>query len=92
MCESIPTIPMTKILTDGLTALFRDLSGLFRDFHDQLSWGRVCAATSLVVAVVLSFQAKPDIALIQTWLGHTLGEYAASKVTEMVASAKGAKS
>ena len=51
MCpESIPTIPTTKILTDGLTILFQD-------FRGQLSWGRVCAATSLVVAVVLSFQA-----------------------------------
>jgi hypothetical protein len=84
MCpESIPTIPTTKILTDGLTILFQD-------FRGQLSWGRVCAATSLVVAVVLSFQDKPDIVLIQTWLGHTLGEYAASKVTEMVTS-KGVK-
>ena len=34
MCpESIPTIPTTKILTDGLTILFQD-------FRGQLSWGR----------------------------------------------------
>ena len=92
MCpESTPTTPTTKILTDGLTALFRDLSSLFRDFRDQFSWGRFCAFVSLTVAVILSFQDKPDLALIQTWLGHTLGEYAASKVAEMVTSAKGAK-
>jgi EamA domain-containing membrane protein RarD len=68
------------------SAIFRDLSGIFRDFRDQLSWGRVCAATSLVVAVVLSFQDKPDLPLIATWLGHTFGEYAASKVTEIASN------
>lgn len=84
IAESTPTIPTMTTLMGGLITLFQD-------FRGQLSWGRVCAATSLVVAVVLSFQAKPDIALIQTWLGHVLGEYATSKVTEMVVSAKGAK-
>ena len=86
MCpESIPTTPMMKTLTDGLITLFHD-------FRGQMSWGRFCAFVSLTVAVILSFQTKPDLALISTWLGHTFGEYAASKVTEMVVSAKGAKS
>lgn len=59
------------------------MNTLFRDFRNQVSWGRVCAAVALVVAVVGQFKGI-DVAHLQLWLGVALGNYGASKVTEMI--------
>ena len=54
-----------------------------RDFRGQLSWGRICALVSLIVAVVQECRSK-EIAHIALWLGIATGNYTASKITEMV--------
>ena len=56
---------------------------LFRDFRNQISWGRVCAFVALVVAVVGQFMGI-DTAHLGMWLSVAVGNYGASKLTEMV--------
>ena len=59
------------------------LSTLLQDFRGQMSWGRVCAAVSLAVAVHQQLHAA-DVAHVGLWLGAAFGNYTASKITEMV--------
>jgi len=81
MCPE-STIPTTSAQTPGITGRLRTL---FTDFRGQLSWGRVCAAVALTVAVIGQFKAVPmDAAHLEIWLGVALGNYTASKLTEMV--------
>lgn len=70
------------------TTLMTRLTSLFSDWKNQLSWGRVCAAVALVIAVILSFRPGPDIKLIELWLGVACGNYGASKLTEVVSIIK----
>lgn len=56
---------------------------LLKDFRGQISWGRVCALCSLIVAVVAQFTGS-DVAHVGLWLSAALGNYGASKVTEMI--------
>ena len=56
---------------------------IFHDWRNQLSWGRVCAFVALVVAVIGQFTGI-DTAHLALWLGVALGNYGASKITEMV--------
>jgi hypothetical protein len=58
---------------------------LFCDWRNQLSWGRVCAAVALTVAVISQFSGA-DVAHIALWLGAALGNYGASKVSEAICS------
>jgi hypothetical protein len=60
---------------------------LFHDWRDQLSWGRVCAAVALGMAVAREFQGA-GIAHVSLWLGVAVGNYGLSKVTEMACSTK----
>ena len=56
---------------------------LFRDWRNQLSWGRVCSAVALVVAV--ASQAKgADVPHVALWLSVAVGNYGLSKVTETI--------
>lgn len=48
-----------------------------------MSWGRTCAAVALVVAVVGQIKGM-DIEHLKLWLGVAVGNYGASKITEMV--------
>jgi len=64
-------------------------TGAFRDWRGQISWGRICAAVALVVAVMLSFRPGPDVQLVGLWLAVAGGNYGVSKVTEIVAILKG---
>lgn len=50
-----------------------------------MSWGRFCSAVALVVAVVGQFKGM-DTAHLAIWLGVALGNYGASKITEMICS------
>lgn len=59
------------------------LTSLFRDFRNQVSWGRVCAAVALLVAARAQFQGA-DVAHIALWLSVALGNYGASKLTEIL--------
>ena len=61
---------------------------MLRDFRGQLSWGRFCSLVALSVAVVGQFMGKMDTAQLAMWLGVALGNYGASKITEMVCSKK----
>ena len=56
---------------------------VLRDFRNQISWGRVCAFVALVVAVVGQFGSM-DAEHLKLWLGVAVGNYGASKLTEMV--------
>ncbi len=56
---------------------------MFRDWRNQVSWGRVCAAVALVVAVIGQFTGT-DTAHLALWLGVAVGNYSASKIAEMV--------
>ena len=60
---------------------------LFRDWREQLSWGRVCAASALVVAVWREFTGA-DLYHVALWLGVATGSYGTSKATEIVALLK----
>ena len=53
----------------------------FHDWRDQFSWGRVCAAVALVVAVWREFTGA-DLAHVGLWLGVALGNYGVSKLVE----------
>lgn len=61
---------------------------LFRDWRQQLSWGRVCAAVALVVAVWREFGGA-SVQHVALWLGVATGSYGTSKFTEIVALLKG---
>jgi hypothetical protein len=58
---------------------------LFQDWRQQMSWGRMCAAVALAMAVLRECQGA-DVSHIQTWLGIATGNYAASKITEIFCS------
>lgn len=62
------------------------LTSLMRDFRGQMSWGRFCSAVALAVAVVGQLWGGMDTAHLAIWLGVALGNYGASKITEMVCS------
>ena len=61
---------------------------MLRDWRNQISWGRVCAAVALVVAVISQFKGA-DIAHVGLWLSVATGNYAASKITEAITSRGG---
>lgn len=63
------------------------LSSLFMDFREQLSWGRICAAVALAVAVRAQFTGA-DVAHVALWLGVAVGNYGASKLTEILCGKK----
>jgi len=67
------------------------LSSLFRDWRNQISWGRICAAVALVVAVWREFTGA-DLWHVALWLGVATGSYGISKGTEVVALLKHAGS
>jgi len=56
---------------------------LMLDFRGQLSWGRVCALVALIMAVIGQFKGM-SLGHLQTWLSVAVGNYGASKITEMV--------
>lgn len=58
------------------------ITTLFQDWRNQLSWGRVCSAVSLVVAVVGQFRGI-DSTHLTIWLGVAVGSYGTSKLTEI---------
>jgi len=60
---------------------------LLRDFRGQVSWGRFCALVALVVAVAGQFSGM-NIEAVKVWLSVAVGNYSASKLTEIVASLK----
>lgn len=60
---------------------------LLRDFRGQVSWGRVCSLVSLVVAVVGQFNGM-SIEAVKVWLSVAVGNYGASKLTEIAACFK----
>jgi len=62
-------------------------TSLFHDYRNQLSWGRVSAATALAVAVIAQLKGA-DIAHVSLWVGAAFGNYGASKLTE-IANDKG---
>lgn len=80
-------IPTTNTPTSGNTGL----SSLFRDWRNQISWGRICAAVALVVAVWREFTGA-DLWHVALWLGVATGSYGISKGTEVVALLKHAGS
>jgi len=59
-----------------------NLSTLFQDFRGQMSWGRVCAAVALVVAVISQVKGA-DAEHVALWLSVATGNYGASKITEI---------
>ena len=59
---------------------------MFRDWRNQLSWGRICAAVALVVAVIGQFNGI-NIEHLKLWLAVAVGNYGASKLTEVLCSA-----
>lgn len=61
---------------------------LLRDFRGQVSWGRVCALAALIVAVWGEFKGA-DLEHLKLWLGVAVGNYGASKLTEVVSIIKG---
>jgi hypothetical protein len=56
---------------------------LFRDWRKQLSWGRVCAAVSLAVAVAEQFRGA-GVAHVALWLSVAVGNYSVSKFVEAI--------
>ena len=58
-------------------------ASVLHDWRGQLSWGRVCAAVALVVAVWREFNGA-DLAHVGLWLGVAIGNYGASKLTEVL--------
>jgi len=60
---------------------------LLQDFRGQVSWGRFCALVALAVAVVGQFNGM-NIEAVRVWLSVAVGNYGASKLTEIVASLK----
>ena len=64
-----------------------NLSTLFQDFRGQMSWGRICAAVSLVVAVIAQVKGA-DVAHVTLWLSAATGNYGASKLTEILTHRK----
>ena len=56
---------------------------ILQDWRGQLSWGRVCAAVALVVAVWREFNGA-DLAHVGLWMGVAIGNYGASKLTEVL--------
>lgn len=66
------------------------MNTLFLDSKGQFSWGRVCSAVALGVAVVGQFSGLPTMQ-IAVWLGVATGNYGLSKVTEAVAGVFGGK-
>lgn len=80
---STPGIPTTKKRTIGPTGL----SSMFCDFRNQMSWGRICAAVALVVAVWREFTGA-TIQHVALWLVAATGSYGTSKLTEIVAILK----
>ena len=63
-------------------------STLFQDFRGQLSWGRICAFVALVVAVIGQFNGI-DIERLKIWLEVAVGNYGASKLTEIASTLRG---
>ena len=59
------------------------IASVLNDWRGQLSWGRVCAAVALVVAVWREFNGA-DLAHVGLWLGVAIGNYGASKLTEVL--------
>ena len=59
------------------------IASVLHDWRGQLSWGRVCAAVALVVAVWREFTGA-DLAHVGLWLGVAVGNYSASKLTEVL--------
>ena len=57
------------------------IASVLHDWRGQLSWGRVCAAVALVVAVWREFTGA-DLAHVGLWLGVALGNYGVSKLVE----------
>lgn len=60
-------------------------ASVLHDWRGQLSWGRVCAAVALAVAVWREFTGA-DLAHVGLWLGVAVGNYSASKLTEVLCS------
>lgn len=60
---------------------------LLRDFRGQVSWGRFCALVALIVAVAGQCSGM-NIEAVKVWLSVAVGNYGASKLTEIVASLK----
>ena len=58
---------------------------MFRDWRNQLSWGRICAAVALIVAVIGQFNGI-NIEHLKLWLAVAVGNYGASKLTEVLCS------
>ena len=68
-----------------------DMHTLFRDFRNNMSWGRVCSAVALVVAVVGQFKTVKDVPLLdighlQLWLGVAIGSFGIAKLPEFASS------
>jgi hypothetical protein len=59
------------------------MNTLLKDFRGQVSWGRVCALVALVMAVVGNWT-HMDAEHLRLWLGVAMGNYGASKITEMI--------
>ena len=59
------------------------IASVLHDWRGQLSWGRVCAAVALVVAVWREFTGA-DMAHVAFWAGIATGNYTLSKATEMI--------
>lgn len=59
------------------------MNTLLHDFRGQVSWGRVCALVALCVAVAGNWTGM-DAEHLKLWLSVATGNYAASKVTEMI--------
>ena len=59
------------------------IASVLHDWRGQISWGRVCAAVALVVAVWREFTGA-DLAHVGLWLGVAVGNYSASKLTEVL--------
>ena len=57
---------------------------VFHDWREQLSWGRICAAVALLVAVIGQFTGRMDAGQLALWLGVALGSYSASKAAEVL--------
>ena len=62
------------------------MRSLLRDWREQLSWGRVCALVALAVAVVGQWTGM-DADHLKLWLAVAVGNYGASKLTEVLCSA-----
>lgn len=56
---------------------------LLRDYRNQISWGRVCAAVALIVAIVGQFNGM-DVEHLKVWIAVVGGNYGFSKIAEMI--------